>query len=38
MSMRAAGRLAGHDIKTIHGDVQALSCKPACLRKTKPGG
>jgi predicted transcriptional regulator len=24
MSMRAAGRLVGHDIKTIHGDVQAL--------------
>jgi len=24
MSIRAAGRLIGHDIKTIHGDVQAL--------------
>ena len=24
MTMRAAGRLVGHDIKTIHGDVQVL--------------
>jgi len=24
MSMRAAARLVGHDVKTIHGDVQAL--------------
>ena len=24
MSMRAASRLVSHDIKTIHGDVQAL--------------
>lgn len=24
MSIRAAARLVGHDVKTIHGDVQAL--------------
>ena len=24
MSMRAAARLVGHDVKTIHGDVQVL--------------
>ncbi|HME20900.1 MAG TPA: transcriptional regulator [Acetobacteraceae bacterium] len=24
MSMRAAARLVGHDVKTIHGDVRAL--------------
>ena len=24
MSVRAAARLAGHDVKTIHGDVQVL--------------
>jgi predicted transcriptional regulator len=24
MSVRASARLAGHDVKTIHGDVQPL--------------
>jgi predicted transcriptional regulator len=24
MSLRAAARLVGHDVKTVHGDVQAL--------------
>jgi len=24
MSIRAASRLVGHDVKTVHGDVQAL--------------
>ena len=36
MSMRAAGRLVGHDIKTIHGDVQAL-LEAGILEKEETG-
>jgi len=36
MSMRAAGRLVGHDIKTMHGDVQVL-LEAGVLEKDEAG-
>jgi predicted transcriptional regulator len=36
MSLRAAARLTGHDVKTIHGDVHAL-LQAGILEKTDAG-
>jgi predicted transcriptional regulator len=36
MSLRAAARLVGHDVKTVHGDVQAL-LKVDVLEKDEAG-
>jgi predicted transcriptional regulator len=35
-SLQAAARLVGHDVKTVHGDVQAL-LKAAVLEKDPAG-
>jgi predicted transcriptional regulator len=36
MSLRGAARLVGHDVKTVHGDVQAL-LKTDILEKDETG-
>ena len=36
MNVRAAARLVGHDVKTVHGDIQAL-LKEDVLEKDELG-